>query len=467
MEGDDKDGTQQTQPKEGKGITVADSLEDGNKASSEGSQGTAGDGSSEPQSESQRSLHWLREYIEKAKREREHAFDIRAACLKHIERPQKNGKSGTIAGIERSKNQYDALKKEKAEEFSEYTAFRYAEKKRAREQGVADKDKTVLNNEDHFQDLRPKKWKTGKNQKKKEPNSYQTEAEEESARSLLEKEVAVVVAQTEKLIKRNAEYTPEFTTIQHIANGEAPHVVASAKSARLTLMDTHPLIAARYVHKEGEWQIATDVSFTIPRIEEGQNVANILQEKVTEGYPLGMYETVALDDGQEDSSSQAGQEDLQDHQMDTERHSPRAFSPLIAKMSEETKLMWRPWRTVTAIPYSVLAGPGIPTELLAVSVAQLLTREILEGDCNLDSKAFAIDLDRYYRSDCFEGELEDWKDEEAGAGSDPVLGTGQGTGQGTSGSIGEYKMDDSITTPLQDAPGEASTEMDVSDQPPS
>ncbi|GBG84429.1 hypothetical protein CBR_g38714 [Chara braunii] len=304
----------------------------------------------------------------------------------------------------------------KAEEFSEYTAFRYAEKKRAREQGLPDKDKTVLNTNESFQDRRPKKWKTTKIQKKKEPNAYQAEVEVESTRSQLEKEVAVVVAQTEKLRKLNAAYTPEFTTIQHIAEGKAPHVVASAKSARLTLMGTRPLIAAQYMEKENEWQIATDVSFTIPRIDEGQNVTNILKEKVFERFPLAVFETTDPYAYPEASSSQTDQRHQQDHQLELERHAPCAFSPLIAKMPEKTKLksrlMWRPWRIVTAIPHSVLAGPRIPAELLATSVADLLRSGILNKDSDLEWRAFAVDLDRYYRDDGSEEDMDEWYEEE-------------------------------------------------------
>ncbi|GBG81767.1 hypothetical protein CBR_g33945 [Chara braunii] len=391
---------------------------------------------SESESESQRSLQWLRNYVEKAKKGREHAFDIRAACLKHVERSQKNGnnnKKGSVAGIQKSANQYEMLRKE--EEFSEYTAFRYAEKKRAREHGLTDKDKTVPNTIDSFQDLRPKKWKTTKNKTKKEPHSdpkaQETESEEESARVVLEKEVAVVVAQIEKLIKLNAEYTPEFTSLQHIANGKAPHVVESAKSARLTLVGTRPLIAARYIEKEAEWQVATDVSFTIPRVEEGQNVAKILQEEVTETFPLDLYETLDTDSQSEVSSSQAEQGEQQDQQMEEGRHMPGAFSPVIAKMPVNTKLksgmMWRPWRTVAAIPYNVLADPGIPAELLAASVAQLLSTGTLRGGSNLETRAFHIDLDRFYRSDCSDDEDKEWhEEEEEGSDRKPITSSDQG-----------------------------------------
>ncbi|GBG82001.1 hypothetical protein CBR_g34181 [Chara braunii] len=176
-------------------------------------------------------------------------------------------------------------------------------------------------------------------------------------------------------------------------------------------MGTRPLIAARYLEKEGEWQVATDVSFTIPRLDEGQNVAKILHEKVTKEFPLGLYGTVDTYDCLETSSVQSAHGKQQDQQREGEWHSSGAFSPIIAKMPANTQLnsgmMWRPWGTVTAIPYSVLAGPGISAELLAASVAQLLSSGILNGDSDLEAKAFTMDLDRFYRSDYSEDDMEE------------------------------------------------------------
>ncbi|GBG81304.1 hypothetical protein CBR_g31980 [Chara braunii] len=113
----------------------------------------------------------------------------------------------------------------------------------------------------------------------------------------------------------------------------------------------------------------------------------------------------------EANSSRSDQRDQQDHQMELERHSPCTFSPLIAKMPGKTKLksgtMWRPWRTVTTILYRVLAGPGIPAELLTTLVADLLRSGILNEDRDLQSRAFAVDLDRYYRDDGSEEDMND------------------------------------------------------------
>ncbi|GBG77181.1 hypothetical protein CBR_g23507 [Chara braunii] len=263
-------------------------------------------GSTEGEDQSTQSLTWLRDYMEKAKREREHAFDVRVACLKHAERPQVNGKKNAIAGISNSSNQYEMLKKERAEEFSEFAAFKYAEKKRARDPRTMDKDKTIPTINDNLQDLRPKARKTGKNQRRKEINNERVEVEVKSDRALLEKEAAVVLSQTEKLKKWNKEYAPEFSSIAQIARGEAPRVIEAARSARRTLRNIRPLITARYVSKAKEWQIATDVAFKIPHFVEGENVIKVLEGKVTTESPLDLFETVPIEEELNALDSQEG-----------------------------------------------------------------------------------------------------------------------------------------------------------------
>ncbi|GBG81430.1 hypothetical protein CBR_g32107 [Chara braunii] len=347
----------------------------------EGSNSKKGNSKNDSEGELGQSLQWLRDYVDKVKREREHAFDVRVAWSKHAEKLQTSGKKGLLGAWGPSSNQFHALRKAKAEELSEYTAFRYAEKKRAKEQGVKDKDKTVPESKDEFQDLRPKKWKSGKNQKKKVPDTMPAEFQDDSGRTLLEQEAVAVMAQTDKLKKLNEEYAPEFTTISHIAKKQAPLVVETARSSRLTLMNIRPLIVARYLDKVNEWQVATDVSFQISCFEEGQNVADILREKVTTDFPLGVYDTVSDEMAQQDTQSQTEQEDPASHRTKQARHPPQAFSPLIVKLSTtaslKTGMRWRPWRTITAVPYSVLAGPCLPAELTAVSIVQLVTSGVV------------------------------------------------------------------------------------------
>ncbi|GBG65096.1 hypothetical protein CBR_g49460 [Chara braunii] len=218
----------------------------------------------------------------------------------------------------------------------------------------------------------------------------------------------------------------------------------------MTLMNIHPLIAARYVEKVGEWQIATNVSFQIPRFEEGQNVVEILQEMVMAKIPLGIFEIVPGETDQEDTVSQVDQDDHPTQRMDHGRHSPWAFSPLIVKMSETTQLRtgmtWRPWITVTAVPYSVLSGPTIPAKLAAVSVAHLISTGMLDGDEDLDARVYSIDWERFYKSDCSDCELkqenEDDEKEDVGLGLD--------LGKDNSDSDGPYKIDDpDVTSPLE------------------
>ncbi|GBG64139.1 hypothetical protein CBR_g40838 [Chara braunii] len=295
------------------------------------------------------------------------------------------------------------LKKERAEEFYEFVAFRYAEKKRVRGQGTVDKDKTIPTTNDNFQDLRPKATKTGKNQRRKETNNEQVEVEEQSERVLLKKEAAVVLSQTEKLRKWNKEYASEFTSIAQIARGEVPRVIEAARSARRTLRNIRPLITTRYVRKAKEWQIAKDVAFKIPHFVEGENGIKLLKGKVTTEAPLGLFETVTIEEEQTVLDTQEESENPLKNSNETSRNSPRAFSPLIAKMPESTQLrpgmIWKPWRTVTEVPYNILTDIGISTELLATVVAQIVRTGQLEGGEDLESKAHAIDCERFYRSD--------------------------------------------------------------------
>ncbi|GBG71189.1 hypothetical protein CBR_g8492 [Chara braunii] len=359
--------------------------------------------STDDEDRAKRSLTWLRHYVEKAKREREHAFDVRVACLKHAKRSQVNGKKDATAGNNSSSNQFAVLQKAKAEEFSEYAAFRYAEKKRAREQGTEGKDKTIPTTKDNFQGLRPKARKTGKNQKRRDTNNDQTEVEEKSERDILEKKVAVVLSQTEKLRKWNKEYAPEFTTITQIANGKTPMVVESAKAARITLRNIRLLVAARYEPNAREWQIATDIAFQIPHFVEGENVVKTLKNQVTLESPLGLFVTVAMETDLVETSTQEGSESVHNGKGESDRNSPRAFSPLIAKMSDLTQLrsgmIWRPWRTVAEVPYNILASIGVSAELTATAMAHIVEAGQLDGDEDLDARAYAMDNERFYRSD--------------------------------------------------------------------
>ncbi|GBG74494.1 hypothetical protein CBR_g18904 [Chara braunii] len=235
---------------------------------------------------------------------------------------------------------------------------------------------------------------------------------EDSTRKGAFARMEVVLSQTEKLKKWNKEYTSEFTTITQIAKGKAPLVTESAKTTRRTLRNIRPLIAARYVVKVQEWQIATDVSFKIPHLVEGSNVIKALRDKVTTETPMGVFETVPLEEGQTDPIIQEDSKSSQKRMGDVGRNSPRAFSPLIVKMAVEVQLrsgmIWKPWRTVTKVPYSILADIGISAELAAAVVAHIVSRGLLEGDEELDARAYATDWERFYRSDASDNDCNSW-----------------------------------------------------------
>ncbi|GBG62311.1 hypothetical protein CBR_g29919 [Chara braunii] len=375
----------------------------------------------------------------------------------HMERTH-NKKTNTIVGIKTSPNQFDLLVK--AEEFSKYAAFRYVEKKRSREQGIKDKDKdiTQVDSKDALCDVRSKKWKTSMNPNKKGNSRSQAEKRpaEKSARSELEQEIAVVEAQTKKLKKLNTAYEAEFFTLKQIADGKAPEVLGQAQSAR-----PRPLLAARFIEEKREWQVTTDVSFAIPRIGKGQNVALVLQEKITTAYPLGVFEIEAPEQGNE--TLREPQEDLRELDNKINPRSPRSFTLLIAKMPVCTKLRsgmkWRSWNTVTAIPYNVMSGIGVPAELSAAALAELISKGIFEVDDDLDSRSFAIDMERYYRDECSDREMEEGEDEwdmdeeEQEEGTPPT--------KGGSDNIGEYRLEDSLTHTQSDSPDGAIESMET------
>ncbi|GBG67189.1 hypothetical protein CBR_g84853 [Chara braunii] len=65
-------------------------------------------------------IPWLEEYLQKAKYEREKEFDIRLACMKHLEKTDLPATGKTVAGIPQSKNLFDLLRMKS--ELSEFSA---------------------------------------------------------------------------------------------------------------------------------------------------------------------------------------------------------------------------------------------------------------------------------------------------------------------------------------------------------
>ncbi|GBG59342.1 hypothetical protein CBR_g38371 [Chara braunii] len=335
-----------------------------------------------------------------------------------------------------------------------------------------DTDITKVESKEAMQDLRPKKWRTSKNQKKKGVNreGKGVDSSSKTARSELEQEIVVVEAQPDKLKKLNKAYEPEFISLTHIAEGKAPQVLGQTHSAKLTLMGTRPLVAARYMERKKEWQIATDVAFAIPRIKEGQNVVTILQENITAVYPLGIFEiesqmaqledvlVLVPQEEHRDTEEQSGYNESHEDQPDP--RSLRSFTPIIAKMPEDTTLKggmrWRPRSTAMVIPYSVLLGMGILAELQAAFLAELIGNGTFNGDGDLESRAWAVDMDRFYK-DVYssEDDPEGWNMEKGEVQSDTP------TDEETSDNLGEYKIDDPKASTQPDKPGDSAESMET------
>ncbi|GBG62957.1 hypothetical protein CBR_g34657 [Chara braunii] len=339
-----------------------------------------------------------------------------------------------------------------------------------------DTDITQVESKEALQNLRPRKWRTNRNQKKKGVNreGKGVDSSSRTALSELEQEIAVVEALSDKLKKLNKAYEPEFISLTHIAEGKAPQVLGQAHSAKLTLMSTRPLVAARYMERKKEWQVATNVAFTIPRIEGGQNVATILQEKITTVYPLGIFEiesqmaqqeeVLVLEPQEEHLDTEEQQGHNESHEDRADPRSPRSFTPIIAKMPEDTTLKvgmrWRPWSTVMAIPYSVLSGMGIPTELQAATLAELIDNGTFDGDGDLGSKAWAVDMNKLYKDvysskDKMEDDPEGWNMEKGEEQSDTPID------EETSDNLGEYKIDDPKASTQPDKPGDSVESMET------
>ncbi|GBG62854.1 hypothetical protein CBR_g32437 [Chara braunii] len=124
-------------------------------------------------------------------------------------------------------------------------------------------------------------------------------------------------------------------------------------------------------------------------------------------------------------------------------------------------MMWRSWRTVSAIPYSVLSCMGIPAELSAASLADILREGTLDSNADLDSVTLVLDLECFYRDDFQEEDMEDWTGDER-TGQDPM----GSPGRQVSGSIGEYKIDDPAKDSLLEPPEVSPEAKTDKDKPP-
>ncbi|GBG71645.1 hypothetical protein CBR_g9061 [Chara braunii] len=94
----------------------------------------------------------------------------------------------------------------------------------------------------------------------------------------------------------------------------------------------------------------------------------------------------------------------------------------------------------------VLSGPTITAELAAVLVAHLVSTGMLDGDEDLDARAYSIDWERFYKSDCSDSESEQKNADD----EKEDVGLCSNLRKGNCDSEGPYKIDDpDVMSPLE------------------
>ncbi|GBG64584.1 hypothetical protein CBR_g45641 [Chara braunii] len=273
-------------------------------------------------------IPWLQEYLERAKNEREKGFDIRVACMKHQEKTGRNNTS-TIAGIHTTKNSYNILRLQS--ELSGFGAFRYHEKKREREASGSETESSAetQSHKDPIRDMVPKKWKPSKGRDKMPRKSQADPFEKGSAQRSIKREIVIVAAQTKCLFDRNEEYrqkhSKEYCTIRNVAENRTPHVTEKAASDRKTIKTVRPLVPVQYRRKFGEWQVATNVLFTVPTLGDQRNLARAIKEGISDEFSAGVYKVPVALAEHADETGQA---------PDT----AKSFEPILVKLDERARL---------------------------------------------------------------------------------------------------------------------------------
>ncbi|GBG81529.1 hypothetical protein CBR_g32517 [Chara braunii] len=226
----------------------------------------------------------------------------------------------------------------------------------------------------------PKKWKPSKGRDKRPRKPQADTSEKGSEQRSIKREIAIVAAQTKCLFDQNEEYrqthSKEYCTIRNVAENRAPHVTEKAASDRKTIKVVRPLVSVRYRRKFGEWQVATDVSFTIPTLGDQRSLARTIKEGISEEFLAGVYEVPA------------GQ-----------------------------------------------AGKRCPTEVMAVSLASIIRSHILTTEHSLQDEARALHVE----PDDDEGSMTDDEDYGVADGTSPE-GTKTGATALPEGSVGAYSL---------------------------
>ncbi|GBG58622.1 hypothetical protein CBR_g22 [Chara braunii] len=206
----------------------------------------------------------------------------------------------------------------------------------------------------------------------------------------------------------------------------APYVTEKAASDRKTIKVVRPLVPVRYRRIFSEWQVATDVSFTVPALGVQQNLARAIKEGISYEFPAGVYEVPVAPAKHADETGQAP-------------NTAKSFEAILVKLDERARLheglVWRAWNTVAALPYNTLADKMCPAEVMAVSLASIIRSHILITEHSLQDEATTL----HVKPDDDEGSMAD--DEDYGMADGISLeGAGTRTTPLPEGSMGAYSL---------------------------
>ncbi|GBG92395.1 hypothetical protein CBR_g55302 [Chara braunii] len=324
-------------------------------------------------------------------------------------------------------------------ELSEFSAFRYYEKKRERESAGTDTGTGFdpQTSTDSIRDMFSKNWKPSKGRDKRPKGPPKDEAGSKNVQRRLTQEIATVAAQTKRLFDQNQDYKKEqgekFIIVRMIAENKAPDVPKSANVDRGTVRAVRPLIPFRFRNKFNEWQVATDAAFTIPTLDDDRALAKSIRDNISAETPLGVF---GIPPREQTVEGKALEEPIL-----------TPFDPILVKLDEKAKLCegltWRAWDTITMLPYNVLNGRFSTTDIIADSLADIIRTRILTSKTSLQDEATPIDVDLGRE----ESDRED--DEEHGMDVGDKISPGGGDvgpRSTTESSAGEFSLGSSATS---------------------
>ncbi|GBG73829.1 hypothetical protein CBR_g17167 [Chara braunii] len=218
-----------------------------------------------------------------------------------------------------------------------------------------------------------------------------------------------------------------------IAKNKAPDVPKSANVDRGTIRAVRPLILVRFRNRLNEWQVAADAVFTIPTLDDDRALSKSIRDNISAETPQGVFGILPRERTAEGKA--------------LEESILTLFDPILVKLDEKAKicegLTWRAWDTITMLPYNVLNGRFITTDIIADSLTDIIRTRILTSKTSLQDEATPIDLDLGREESNMEDDEEDGMDvgDKISPGGDDA-----GPRVTTESSAGEYSLGSSATS---------------------